>query len=174
MLTDETIRKIFESERGSPGLTELPENFFEQVTDYMDKKARMSRGDSEQWTLDSIKRRLSTIFDIRERKILNSAPGTIGSGVTPKNLTPEEEEFLRDIAGRIKEYRERREVKMDNREQELSVVSIKEEVPVFVGMNMRNYGPFRPGDITTMPAENAELLIKRGSAERMDIKKDQN
>ena len=38
MLTDETIRKIFEDERNSPGLTRLSDDFFEQVREYLEKK----------------------------------------------------------------------------------------------------------------------------------------
>lgn len=170
MLTDETIRRIFEEEKNSQGLTKLPDDFFGQIRDYLEKKSKLIREESEQWSLDSIKRRLRTIFESRERKILKSAHGYIGSGVEPDNLTPEEERFFETVVNCIKGYHEERERGFDSRSEPLVLVTILKDVPRFVGINMKNYGPFRKGDVTTIPEPNAKLMAEKGMAERTDIK----
>ena len=36
------------------------------------------------------------------------------------------------------------------------------DVPTIVGADMKTYGPFKEEDVASLPAENAEVLIKRG------------
>lgn len=170
MLTDETIRRIFDEEKNAQGLTKLPEDFFEQVRTYLENKSKMIKIEADRWALDSVKRRLRTIFQIRERKILNSAPGFIDSGVTPDNMTPEEQKFFERVIECVKDFHKERDERLDEEEEKLVLVTILEDVPKFVGINLRNYGPFRKGDLTTVPEPNADLLIKKGLAEKTEIK----
>lgn len=170
MLTDETIRRIFEEGKNSQGLTKLPDDFFEEVKEYLEKKSKLIRDESDQWSMDSIKRRLRTIFERRERKILNSAHGFIDSGVLPENLTPEEKRFFEKVVECIKGFEREREEGFEREQEKLVLVSILEDIQRFVGINLRNYGPFRKGDITTIPEPNAELLIKKDLAEKTEIK----
>ena len=170
MLTDETIRRIFEEEKNSQGLTKLPDDFFNQVRDYLDKKSKLIRDESDQWSIDSIKRRLRTIFERRERKILNSAHGFIDSDVMPENMTPEESEFFQKVVECLKGFQDEREKGFEQQKEPLVLVTILEDVQRFVGINLRNYGPFRKGDVATIPEPNADLLIKKGLAEKTEIK----
>jgi DNA replication initiation complex subunit (GINS family) len=50
-----------------------------------------------------------------------------------------------------------------------TVVAFLEEVPRFVGMDMKSYGPFRPGDVSSLPKENAELLMKKGAGKTAEL-----
>ncbi|MCK4336249.1 MAG: DNA replication complex GINS family protein [Candidatus Aenigmarchaeota archaeon] len=170
MLTDETIRRIFEEEKNSQGLTKLPDDFFGQVREYFEKKTKMVRIEADQWALDSIKRRLKTIFGGRERKILNSAPGFIDSGVLLENMTPEEGKFFERVVECIKGFQKEREEKLEEEEENLVLVTILEDVQKFVGINMKNYGSFKRGDITTLPEPNADLLIKKGLVEKTEMR----
>ena len=43
MLTYETIRRIAHDERESSGLTSIPESFFHDVKEYLDKKTEISK-----------------------------------------------------------------------------------------------------------------------------------
>ncbi len=170
MLTDETIRRIFEEERDNPGLTKLPDDFFEKVREYLEKKSKIIRDESDQWALDSIKRRLRTIFERRERKILNFVHGFIDSGVLPENLTPEERKFFERVVNCVKDFQKEREEGFEKEEEKLVLLTFADDVQKFVGINLRNYGPFRKGDVATVPEPNAELLVKKGLAERMEVK----
>jgi DNA replication factor GINS len=170
MLTDETIRRIFEEEKNAQGLTKLPDDFFGQVRNYLENKSKMVKIEADRWEIDSVKRRLRTIFYMRERKILTSAPGFIDSGVPPENMTPEEIKFFEGIVERIKSFERERQEKFEEEEERLVPVTILEDVPKFVGINLRNYGPFKKGDLTTVPEPNADLLIKKGLAEKTEMK----
>jgi len=168
MLTDETIRRIFEDEKTSPGLTKLPDDFLEQVREYTDKKKKMMRDETEQWAMDAVKRRLDTIFARRERKILNAAHGFIDSGVIAENMTGEERAFFEKIVACVNGYRKETGEKMEKNEEKLALVTILDQIPRFVGINMKGYGPFKQGDVATLPEPNAELLVKKGLAERIE------
>lgn len=169
MLTDETIRKIFDEEKNSQGLTRLPEDFFEQVSDYISSKSEMVKTEADKWSLDAVKRRLSTIFEMRERKILNYARAYVDSDVVPDNLTPEESKFFEKIVECIKDFQKRRERKLGEGDDDLMLLTMLKEVPKFVGTNMKNYGPFAPGDIATVPSPNADLLITKELARKTEI-----
>jgi DNA replication initiation complex subunit (GINS family) len=42
-------------------------------------------------------------------------------------------------------------------------------VPEVLDLNLRRYGPYRKGDVATVPEENARLLVDGGKAKRMEI-----
>ncbi len=170
MLTDETIRKIADDERNSAGLSRLPDGFFDEVRGYLENKAKMSREESEKWALESVKRRLKTIFERRERKMLNAAHGFIDSGVVPEGMTEEEKRFFSMIVECLNGFQKEREGMLEKKEENLALVTILGQVGKFVGINMKNYGPFAKGDIATVPAPNADLLVSKGLAERVGMK----
>jgi DNA replication factor GINS len=49
------------------------------------------------------------------------------------------------------------------------MVRFLQEIPAIVGANAKIYGPFKAEDIATLPIENAESLIKRGVALRLEV-----
>ena len=44
-----------------------------------------------------------------------------------------------------------------------------QEMPAVIGMDMKTYGPFKVEDVAAIPIENAEALIRRGVAVRIDV-----
>jgi len=49
------------------------------------------------------------------------------------------------------------------------MVRFLQDIPAIVGSNARSYGPFKAEDIATLPADNAQSLIKRGVALRVEV-----
>jgi len=47
----------------------------------------------------------------------------------------------------------------------MSLVTFKTQVPKFVGVDMRVYGPFSEGDVALIPEENARALKSSGALE---------
>lgn len=47
-------------------------------------------------------------------------------------------------------------------------IIILQEIPPFMGIDLRKYGPFKVGDIATVPVINALALIKKGVARRKE------
>ncbi|MCK4532017.1 MAG: hypothetical protein KAT94_04050, partial [Candidatus Aenigmarchaeota archaeon] len=70
----------------------------------------------------------------------------------------------------IKGFQKEREEKLEEEEENLVLVTILEDVQKFVGINMKNYGSFKRGDITTLPEPNADLLIKKGLVEKTEMR----
>lgn len=47
-------------------------------------------------------------------------------------------------------------------------ISIKSDLPEFMGPDMNKYGPFKSGEKADIPAEVADMLVKSGNADRKD------
>jgi DNA replication initiation complex subunit (GINS family) len=43
------------------------------------------------------------------------------------------------------------------------------DVPAVIGADMKTYGPFMVEDVASVPVENAEILVKQGLAEKVDL-----
>jgi DNA replication initiation complex subunit (GINS family) len=44
------------------------------------------------------------------------------------------------------------------------LVRFLKAIPAIIGPDMKAYGPFNEEDVASLPAENAEVLLKRGVA----------
>jgi DNA replication factor GINS len=53
-----------------------------------------------------------------------------------------------------------------------SLIVFKEDVPSFMGADLKQYGPFKKGDIAKVPDENMRVLIDRGVVEEFKVSKD--
>ncbi len=164
MLTYESIRKIIDEEKASSNLTKIPEDFFAQAKAYLTKKSTVEKDD---WRLESAKRRMQDIVDIREKKIVNLALYSVRSGAKTENLTVDEQLFFDKLIDLIKKFRENVESAIQTKED---LVAFKQDFEEFVGIDMKNYGPFKAGDIATLPRPNAELLIKKEIAEKIEMR----
>ncbi len=169
MLTHEMIEKIVLKEREEKKLSMLPEDFFESVRAYLEKKSRISETKEDRWELDWAKRSIQDLLDIREGKILSLALAYVKAGVTPGNITPEEKEFFDGVVERIKEFHARKAEVLEGKKDRLAAVALLQDVPRFVGVNMHNYGPFKKGDVANLPEENAKLLLEKGIAKKISI-----
>ncbi|KYC44999.1 MAG: hypothetical protein APG12_01507 [Candidatus Methanofastidiosum methylothiophilum] len=51
------------------------------------------------------------------------------------------------------------------REKVFKEVKLSQDVPEFIGEDMRSYGPYKKGEIISIPLRNAEILIREKVAE---------
>jgi DNA replication factor GINS len=173
-ITFELIRKIQREEQRLPKLTKLPENFFENVKAYLQQKRKLvEKGDKKVGLeLKNIERLVEDIFNRRERKILNQAIITARTNIPPENLTDKEKEFFGNLVNSIKE---RRKVELESllspKEELVSLVVFKQDLPEFVGADEKVYGPFKKGDIAKLPEENMKVLIERKIVEEFKVAK---
>ncbi len=70
--------------------------------------------------------------------------------------------------GRREDSGERPSFKPLHTTSRLVLVTFKNQVPRFVGVDMKIYGPFSEGDLALIPEENAEALRIRGAVEVME------
>lgn len=167
MLTYETIRKIVSEERSNSKLCRLPEDFFKEVKGYLEIKGHMTERKEDQWEYESTKRLIQDLLEMRERKILNLAMFHTRSGMVSEDLTKEEAEFFSNVVRAIKEFHEKRKREVEGEPEDLELIAVLKPTEKFVGTNLKEYGPFKEGDIATLPKENARLLVDRRFARKL-------
>lgn len=173
-ITFELIRKIQREEQRLPKLTKLPENFFQSVNSYIEQKRQLTLKEDRKIALElrSVERLVEDIFNRRERKILNSAIITARTGIPPENLLEEEKEFFQQLVDVIKQRREESLKKILSGGKEFATLIVfKEDVPEFVGSDLKIYGPFKKGDIAKLPEDNMKVLIEKGLVEEFKVEK---
>jgi DNA replication factor GINS len=173
-ITFELIRNIHLVEQSSQKLAKLPENFFQNVKYYIQQKRKITetKGDKKAFAeIRSVEHMVEDIINRRERKILNQVLISAKTQLKPENLTKEESEFFEKILEIVKKRREEFFAEIFSKEiGGISLVVFKEDFPAFVGIDLKNYGPFKKGDVAKLPKENMELLIKKGIVEEFRVK----
>ncbi|MFB6100567.1 MAG: hypothetical protein ABEK16_04810 [Candidatus Nanohalobium sp.] len=105
-LTFSELRKIQKTERREEELTELDQNFFLQVRDYLERKKDIDE-DSREYK--NAKRVFRKILSLREDKIVKNARLSLKSNIQPSelNMLPREEELFRDMKKQFNQHRDR-------------------------------------------------------------------
>jgi len=175
-ITFELIRKIQREEQRLPKLTELPNSFYKNVNSYLQRKKKLAESKTDRKvTLEvkNVERLIEDVFNRRERKILNQSLISARTKIPPENLTKEEKEFFDKLVNFIKERRKAtlNQIMTEEKEELVSLIVFKEDVPQFVGSDLKAYGPFKKGDIAKLPEENIKVLIERGVAEKFKVSK---
>lgn len=164
MLTYDMIRKLAMDEKAAPKLIKLPENFFEAARSYIENKGKIAESKEDRWELESAKRWLQDLLDLRERKVLMLAASYVKSGAMPGDITSEEKEFFDRTVRQVKEFQSAMREMLEGKKEKLAVVALLDDIPRFVGINMRVYGPLRKGEVASIPEDNAKVLIGKGAA----------
>jgi len=169
----EFLRNVQRQEYAETKLTGLPPNFYNKSMNYLDQKREILKKKPDMRTsleINNIQRLLEDIFNRRETKITNHAIITGRTGIPPQNLTEEEESFFNQIVNLLKSRREKSLslIFEKTKEKGFQALKFKEDVPEFVGPDLKKYGPFSKDIKADIPIENAKLLIKMNKAEKCD------
>jgi DNA replication initiation complex subunit (GINS family) len=162
MLTYESLRRFVHEEKNSNSFVSLPRDFFEQARSYLQGKEEMQKEDK--WELDSARRLLNDLLEIRERKILIAALYYLRAGVEPENITGEEKALFERVVGVLKDFQKTKKKVLERGKG----VEFLQDVHEFVGPDMKTYGPFRKGDRADLPEEVSKVFIEKGVARIRD------
>jgi len=170
-ITFEFIREVQRSEQRSEQLTKLPDGFFDKVKSYLEQKKKLSKKKGiDLLEIKNLERLIEDIYNRRESKIVTQAIVSVRTGITPSNMTEREQELFESIVKILKknrsfleEFIEKDKYSRVEKEEKIEVVLL-EDVPEFVGIDLKKYGPYNKGDKVKLPEENAQLLIKAGKA----------
>jgi len=165
MITYETLRNIEHEEKNSVKLSKLPQDFLQEAMQYLQNKEAIANEKEDELELETARHRVESIMQIRERKILSFTLSFVRSGAIPENLMLEERELFNNIVKNLQDYQKKRSVVMSGEKVRLRAVAFIQEIPRFVGIDMGQYGPYKPGDIATIPEDNAKVLVDRGACE---------
>ena len=175
-ITFELIRKIQREEQRLPKLTKLPADFYKNTQSYLENKRKAAEANRKvALEMKNIERLVEDVFNRRERKIFNIALIAARTGIPPENLTAEENDFFDSIAGMVKT---RREGVLDGllegdgaKRETATLVIFSEDVPEFMGSDMKAYGPFKKGDIAKLPEDNMLVVVEQGVAKEFKVEK---
>lgn len=173
-ITFELIRKIQREEQRSPKLSRIPDDFYKAVLAYIQQKRQIAKEDRRNvLEVKSIERLVEDVFDRRERKIVNAAVNAARTNIQPEGMAEEEKDFFDLVATSIRQRRETSLRKMFAVEkgEQAGLIVFKDEVPEFVGSDMKNYGPFKKGDIAKLPDENMKIFLDQKLVEEFKINK---
>jgi DNA replication initiation complex subunit (GINS family) len=168
MITYETLRRIEQEEKNSVKLAKLPPRFLQEVMDYLEKKESIAREKGVDWECQTSKQRFNSIMQLRERKILNFTLSFVRSGAVPEDMLPEERELFDSIARNLQDFQGKREKAMSGEKVNMRAVAFLRDMSQFVGIDTEYYGPYKAGDIATVPEDNAKLIVEKGAGELVE------
>jgi len=186
-LTEQYARLLeaWRKERRSSDLQPLPDGFFAEMTEYASKMREDNRmidkssllGRIAEKENENAEKMLRELFEARLGKIVEAELEHVAIAGT--SLTNAERSFLNDLRGlfsnhevRLKSILMGRVPQVDAKPPSragIKVVRFLQAVPAIMGIDMKTYGPFNPEDVVSLPAENAENLIRRGIAKQVEI-----
>jgi DNA replication initiation complex subunit (GINS family) len=135
---------------------------------------------------------LNEIIELRLNKIIKSELN--GLPINAQAMTPEEQKLHSNLRQLLLEYKQSSEhiiikdtqsqiqptlqktqtpsqptPRHDEKGTELLLVRFLKPLPAIIGIDMKAYGPFQPEELATIPRQNAENLIKRGIAKKVNV-----
>jgi len=161
----------------------LPKDFYVRLAKYVRKireEQRMLDEKTVKGSLmkkeeENVKKMTEEIIQIRYEKIMRLARK--GETIPITHLTEEEEKMFQEYSLQFDSFKKFAEKILQGRlkkgeaklKDSLVVVRILREIPEIIGVDMKTYGPFKPEDIVSLPAENARTLIKQGAAMEIEV-----
>ncbi|MFH1127147.1 MAG: hypothetical protein ABIG84_02435 [archaeon] len=187
MITFTFLREIQKKERTSSELSKLDPGFYEAVKEYILRKKRIrERGKElsfkEKKEIENIGPVVKSIYDTRERKIVNGALLAARTGMKMANILVHEEKLLADICKRIEESRAGFEYVLGSKPEYVPVgdkagdkepvddmvrIKVIEDIPEFVGEDLKAYGPWKAGETVMCNRDFSVVFIKGGKAEEV-------
>jgi len=192
------LRKIQEMEKKSPLLTELTQNFYNDLSEFLKSlNNRLENEKSPQKTtllkdeIQNISKIALNIYELREKKILLATVSKVrGGNPELKNLTDEEKNLfntvltsMRNTRVKILKNKEKNNEKTINNLDEEKPEEIKEPIEknennnpiVRVTQNIpefigtdKNKYNLRKDDVLSLPKDMSEMLLKRGAIEKIE------
>ena len=185
-LTYEELREVQKRERSTAMLSELPEDFYAKAGNLISQlKARV---DTE-FALEKAReyenavKVLRDIYSIREQKILLRALRAAKEGSSIAGLAAEERVLFEKVKEAVGEgermFAAAAGIATSQREGMRTVAGTEQvhappeptpdgrklritaQIPQFVGVGGKRYGPFGPGEIVFLPLKESEMLLKR-------------
>ena len=175
MLNYSKLRNIEQKEKSSPYLTDVGLDFYKEAAQHIREleekieEEKIKNPASKKLILladelRNTKRVWENIFERREKKIVLAALAAIRGGkAIPENLTREEKIFYESLLNLLKENRKRI---FESHYKEYLIVRVLENIPQFVGSDMKKYSLSKE-DVISLPVEVANILIQRGDAEEI-------
>ncbi len=176
----ENVKQAWVAEKTSRELVEIPEEFYQNVARYVAqlnlelKHSEPLRGELLQEELRNVFRMIQEIHLSRVFKAIDE----IARGGPPAPLLERERYAFSEIRQSLEKLHAElvsptmagRAELAAPREITNVLLIVQAEIPPIVGDDLRQYGPFKRGEITSLPKRSAELMVKHGLARKIEVK----
>ncbi len=174
------VEDVWIAEKTSRSLTDLPEEFYKEVANYVAELRKESargeeiRRDLITAELREVLRMVQEIYTIRSIKALEE----IAKGRIPAPLIQQENYSFEEIRQTLEKLRDELIAPTVNGKAALThphnvtnmTIIIESKVPKIIGDDLKPYGPFEAGEAANIPRRSAELMVKRGLARELHVK----
>lgn len=173
--TYDEIQQAWKRELQNPELQPLRPGFFKDLASYI-KRLKEAQRNIDPKSLKSIimdeeTRRLEQLLT----QLVDRRLGKLWTGVKQDqstNLESTEKQVSQDLLGISRHYEKLKEELMQGhepsglttRDKTVLLIRFVKDVPSIIGVDLKTHGPFLKEDIAKLPYENAESLIRQGSA----------
>jgi len=174
------VKQVWLAEKTSRELMEIPEEFYQNVAKYV-AQLNIELKRSEPLREELLQKELQNVFQMVQEIYLSrtlKALDEVIQGRLPNNLLERERYAFDEIRQSLKKLYAKliapaitRNAKLAAPREITNVLLIMQaEVPTIVGDDLRQYGPFKKGEITSLPKRSAELMMKHGLARKIEVK----
>lgn len=177
------LYQTWKREKDSVDLQLLSKDFYAKLGEYVRKIREESRMLDEKTTrgrilmheAENVRKMVEELVLLRREKTVR----LVSSGEAPsaEGLAKEEEELVKDVApsfesfqALLKEIVSGRLPSVSREKSKKRVLRFLKETPAIIGADMKTYGPFKPQDVASVPAENAKVLTRQGVAVEVEVK----
>ncbi len=174
------LRKIYRLEKNNSRLAEVDEDFLDSLNDFFKAqkkdylKSLNDLSSTKAKTFSNLKKIISEIFSIREKKLLNKALIASRTGDLEKEpMSLQEAQTLEALLSVLNKHQGILDSVFNGAPKSdksaLGKISLKiiQSVPAFMGADMNEYGPFTKDKVVALPEKIALLLVSRKLAERV-------
>jgi DNA replication initiation complex subunit (GINS family) len=186
-LTYKNLRDFAREEKAQPGLGKLPEGFYPSVQAFLSSKFSDMDASRSVLQMREFENAVATIRElvlIRQQKLLFRAIRSGGGEARIEEMTREEYEVYDRFRAIVSEENEKLDLMLSRfesgkkekdrgqapqaepgHEQHLRRVRFTKEVQEYVGANRERFGPFKAGQESEVPEQEAEVLLRQKIAE---------
>jgi DNA replication initiation complex subunit (GINS family) len=173
------LRKIYRLEKNNSRLAPVEDDFLDSLKEFFEAQRKdylQSLNDlssTKAKSFSNLKKIVGEIFSVREKKLLNKALiASRTGGLEAEPLASQEKETLDELLEVLNRHQEIIEEIFNGRAKkgvgsaEKVSLRVVQEVPAFMGADMKEYGPFSRDKVVSVPEKIASLLVSRKLAEK--------
>jgi DNA replication initiation complex subunit (GINS family) len=181
-----TLYEAWRKEKTTAEIQALPNDFYEQLTDYIASIRRESRMlDTASIKSKLISREFQNVQKLAEEllqtRLQKASNQHSRNWNTDEGLASEEREvFLKmqdafsDSQSLLKQIvhgtnkKKKKKPREKRKSPSRTMVRFTKGTPEFVGVDLKPYGPFEPEDVATLPKESARILMQQDIVEEIE------
>ena len=174
------IYALFEIERNTENLCEIPDNLYKDVSSFMEKiQNNTSNSENTNDALIYEQRKILSNITLRLLEIRMDKTLLLSNDEYYSLLTSEEQYIIEPLSKYNKRNNEIKESiakgnytfleSLKDKQSKYTTVKFLNDTPSMVGNDLVKYGPFVKEEIATIPLENANILIKQNIVKEFDV-----